>query len=825
MSNSPESILTRLEELRKWQDEQQKKLFQRQSDQRKNLNIEQRKLYESLGLSQDIEISTPLKNLNLDNSCNNNNDESSFIEDDEKHIEKKPFLRRGEGLTSRFKVHPDTFKLKNLPKYKYAIKSLKLKPRPIKVCKKNLENIHPVGEFKLNNNKSYENIATELDEISFKNQIPSEIKSVSKPLNWSRLLDNSNISTKSNDISTKEKILQLQKEIEELNMFELLENKVDNSSFCSTESSFLRFSGQRSDDPSVYQNNVQNNLLKFEKPIISDISENSSEADNAEEEEGDEEDEEEIKDSIHVRFSENVLVNEVDDSSETGSIFTKNDVNHSSTPNEKSNFPAPQKLNRLITNNNFIEEKSEILKQRLEDLEAEIETFRQHNSVLTKLKQDHELDRIQLENQFQEMEDRLNDERIQMEVYLNDERIKIQEDKERYEKLIKQSKTPNRSERNEITKLKEELTEHQKQIKERDSKHVSATARLRAQIRNFEKEINDKDSQIDDLKKENKKIELENTKLKRENSNKVLQQINKNIEKLSPLINSSTETTTKAKRSKVFNETARTPVVAKVISHRNDYNSTLKRRTKSVTDLPDLSFERSDESSDDSSTDDEESPSLLTQINSTLKKKEADVNLNREIENSDGSKDIWYPNGNIKKISADGMILKMLYFNKDIKETNITDGIVKYYYAETNTWQTTYLNGLEILEFPRFVCTISLFYSSSFNFFFLIPVVKLNIVTRTEKLKFIFPMEQLNSQIHQIMKMMKNGDIQTEQQLFLRKLVKKYCHYRMVKKKYTQMIIKEENILTELLKLYIQMVVKKLDIPMDVSDLKIKMVI
>lgn len=662
MSNSPESILTRLEELRKWQDEQQKLLFQRQSDQRKNLNIEQRKLYETLGLSQDIEISTPLKNLNLNNSSIK--DESSFIEDDEKHIEKKVFLRRGEGLTSRFKVHPDTFKLNNLPKYKFAIKSTK-KTRT-KICKKTLENIHP---------------EVELDEV------PSEIKSS----NWSRLLDNSNVSTRSNDISTKDKIQQLQKEIEELNMFELLENKVENSSFCSTESSFLRFSGQRSDN----QNNVENNLLKIEKPIISDISENCSEDER-------EEEEEETKPSIHVRFSENVIVNEVDDSSsETGSIFTKNDVNHSSTPNEKSNFPAPQ-LSRLIPNKNFIEEKSEILKQRLEDLEAEIETFRQHNSVLTKLKQDHELDRIQLENQFQEMEDRLNDERIQMEVYLNDERLKIKEDKEKYEKLIKQSKTPNRSERNEITKLKEELTELQKQIKENDSKHVSATARLRAQIRNFEKEIKDKDSETDSLKRETKKIELENTKLKRESSNKVLQQINKNIEKLSPLINgTSNEPATNTKRSKVFNETARTPVVAKVISHRSDYSSNLKRKTKSVADLPDLSLENSEESCDDSSTEDEESPSLLTQINSTLKKKEADVNLNREIENPDGSKDIWYPNGNIKKISADGMILKMLYFNKDIKETNITDGIVKYYYAETNTWQTTYLTGLEILEFPR----------------------------------------------------------------------------------------------------------------------------
>lgn len=77
------------------------------------------------------------------------------------------------------------------------------------------------------------------------------------------------------------------------------------------------------------------------------------------------------------------------------------------------------------------------------------------------------------------------------------------------------------------------------------------------------------------------------------------------------------------------------------------------------------------------------------------------ADFKREIVNADGSKDIWYPNGNLKKITADGMGVRMLYFNKDIKETDIRAGTVKYYYAETNTWHTTYLDGLEILEFPN----------------------------------------------------------------------------------------------------------------------------
>ncbi|PSN35696.1 hypothetical protein C0J52_10191 [Blattella germanica] len=65
----------------------------------------------------------------------------------------------------------------------------------------------------------------------------------------------------------------------------------------------------------------------------------------------------------------------------------------------------------------------------------------------------------------------------------------------------------------------------------------------------------------------------------------------------------------------------------------------------------------------------------------------------------DGRKEIWYPNGNLKKISADGSEVKVIYYNGDVKET-LKDGTVKYFYAETKTWHTTYLDGSEILEFP-----------------------------------------------------------------------------------------------------------------------------
>ena len=49
------TILERLQELRKWQVEQQERLLQQQQEQRDLLNVEQDRMYQALGLSvQDI---------------------------------------------------------------------------------------------------------------------------------------------------------------------------------------------------------------------------------------------------------------------------------------------------------------------------------------------------------------------------------------------------------------------------------------------------------------------------------------------------------------------------------------------------------------------------------------------------------------------------------------------------------------------------------------------------------------------------------------------------------------------------------------------------
>lgn len=72
----------------------------------------------------------------------------------------------------------------------------------------------------------------------------------------------------------------------------------------------------------------------------------------------------------------------------------------------------------------------------------------------------------------------------------------------------------------------------------------------------------------------------------------------------------------------------------------------------------------------------------------------------RIVEHPDGHINYWYPNGSLKKVYPDRNITKLIYNNGDVRET-LADGCVKYYYAASNTWHITYLNGFEFIEFSN----------------------------------------------------------------------------------------------------------------------------
>lgn len=165
-------IVAQLNQLRQWQESQRQILLSSQMDQQRLLQWEKEQLYAMLGVnSTNEEIDSPDASQCDDNGaeCNDNKnlehiiDESAIQPDDRRsqqhlapinhiqlqspsinqldkiianlatntacqlkspsinhaNIPKRKFLKRGEGLTNRFKIAPDAFRLDKLPKYKY----------------------------------------------------------------------------------------------------------------------------------------------------------------------------------------------------------------------------------------------------------------------------------------------------------------------------------------------------------------------------------------------------------------------------------------------------------------------------------------------------------------------------------------------------------------------------------------------------------------------------------------------------------------------------------------------------------------------------------
>lgn len=357
-------------------------------------------------------------------------------------------------------------------------------------------------------------------------------------------------------------------------------------------------------------------------------------------------------------------------------------------------------------------EKGSQLREKLRELEEETANFREQNRQVQKLKQNLELERVQVQKEKRELEKYFKEEQLKMELHF--EKLKEDLDQERV-RIEQRSAVPSKKLKEEMQKLRDQIEHLEKELKNRELKHGAAQTRLRTHIRSLEKENKEHGSTIENLRKENKKLETENSRLQRQKNNKMLAEINKNIAKLATpaaVVEEVAELPELKKTTKINNP--------KIVTQKKPSQIVPKRSPQSVVSIQqsEISDASDSDPGDDSDASDQPTRSRGSSnyfpgqqsrsSNSNAEKENCKVPpLNettgpkREVVNEDGSKDVYYPNGNLKKVSADGMTIKILYFNKDIKETNINEGTVKYYYAETQTWHTSFLDGLEILEFPR----------------------------------------------------------------------------------------------------------------------------
>ncbi|KOB70585.1 Uncharacterized protein OBRU01_11321, partial [Operophtera brumata] len=496
---------------------------------------------------------------------------------------------------------------------------------------------------------------------------------------------------------------------------------------------------------------------------------------------------------------------------------------------------------------------SELLKERLRELEDEIETFRKENVNLNKLREDVDMERQKFYEEKNSFEQKFNEEKILSEYYLADEKEKLNKQKQMYERYVREMRGRlNKKEKDEVVNLKQEITNLKEEIRMKDAKSTSTIARLRNQIKIMEKEKNDFHTEVEKLKKENRRIQHSNDITRRLTNMKYLEQINKKLSNMNKETRSEVELSadTKYKAFEIERQSRSRKVQAAnmntirpraksvpnlkvtsryakyfsqkdAVSERNNTMNIEKLESDSDTEILDNDINTDDDESNEINTENEEnnlekiymetfrsnsprqsnmrksngcyntgdtlnntngfflrksnstssrdskSPSLSisqTSLNrskspvsavshrpSNLSSHTMGTNSHRsksptvlsnhsslrsgtvipndaytdmlmsvspepsssktsltktslnptEIRKSDGSRELRFPNGNVKCISADGKYSKFVYYNGDVKENFLSDGRIKYFYAETKTYHTTHADGLEVLEFPE----------------------------------------------------------------------------------------------------------------------------
>lgn len=129
------------------------------------------------------------------------------------------------------------------------------------------------------------------------------------------------------------------------------------------------------------------------------------------------------------------------------------------TENEKNYLDNYTKMSGIIKTIDFDHSfDTDILSKRLEQLESEIETFRAENAKLMKVQREFEAERQKFFKYKDDFSKKLNEEKKKEEDNLAEEKKKFMKEKMLFEKNARELRNkPNRPEREEIKKLKEQV--------------------------------------------------------------------------------------------------------------------------------------------------------------------------------------------------------------------------------------------------------------------------------------------------------------------------------------------------------------------------------
>lgn len=752
---SPTNLFARIETMKKWQMEHQQRLLEQQSQQAKFLTNEQRRMQEAFGEKQnetdidqeeiiehkeapinidELPINSPNKDFNMLLEENLNRS-SSPIRQNVKP--KQPFLRKGSGL-GRFRMtlkdvasnSPQSHKSskpRTTRRQQQQRRSSKFQEK-VQEKREDTPRIQEKRETpKIQIEKYVEPIASWTSSQPSQPLQPPQPPQRPQPLQSLQSLQQSNYNSLLSELcqarqtdpelfntpvinqslETNQQLFERDL-LDELKLFEALEQKVSNSSFCSNSSLVQRLMehSNKSTPQKKYNFSLQSKYQSDEDSIPSP------------------------KKTVYFAHKTTPIEEETTDqsddeseiSSDANSTINSDDI--SNTPNNKNNHFRELVLRDAATNTDAEQISTELLKTRLEELETEIETFRRENARVNNLKIQFENDARNLEKQKSQLRKEVEEEKRQMKQQLSEEKTKIMKDKQLYDKYIRESRegrSSRQKDREELSALRGHVSSLQEELKLKESKWGATHARLRNQVRQLEKENTALKIENTELRGKNGKLEATNKQLlsRRPSDTKVLHEINKNLTKLaqennpkvmkskSEISKNTPKVVTPDEKNRRPSRNANTPdennrrtsrsIEANDENNRNSLNSSGASTTQSFESIEQEYEKMFGKTGNEKTVMPPSEVSYTTDVN----------NRREEVVLEDGSLQITYPNGNVRTISANGKSVVMKYHNGDVKETCKDSGTIRYLYADAQVWHTTYPDGLELLEFAKYIFSSS----------------------------------------------------------------------------------------------------------------------
>ncbi|XP_055086712.1 centromere protein J [Periophthalmus magnuspinnatus] len=342
-----------------------------------------------------------------------------------------------------------------------------------------------------------------------------------------------------------------------------------------------------------------------------------------------------------------------------------------------------------------------LLRERLAELEVEIQRFKKENASLAKLRKDNLRVQEELRRERGDFEQTVAQERSCFEEYKREEMRKLQRERRLLENHISIARTvPNKNERKEIQALKQQLSSVQEELRRKECRWANTHSRLRHQL-----EALGKDNSA--LREEVKTLEKLRIMAWKKTVDCDKPSAAKGVKFATPL--DSSRTSQKSPPAPDTRGTRRASAPGGTVGTK-EIKSSLRRPSLTVTAVKETELGDQNQSSlspkkaDGCSPGETQSePRPAQDCDRSVQGPQEEVpGPDGKVEQvlSSGARLIVFPNGTKKEVSSDGQTVKVTFFNRDTKELTADQRVI-YYYAEAKTTHITYPDGMEVLHFPN----------------------------------------------------------------------------------------------------------------------------